>query len=132
MTALSQLNQVCNIFMTPVKNQITHTIVNTGDWKDCTVNLPYNGKYQVGHFTLSHEFMIQYMNLLHNISITNDVIQAHCTTAADTIMYMEHYGIIDNSILLKMRQMVKKPKFGFVVYRDKNVITGIVKDSDNG
>lgn len=116
--------------ITQSENHITHTKVKAGDWIHDSLRLPYYGKYQVGRFTLSNEFMIQYMKVIHNISIASNETQSDYMTAPDTIIYMEHYGIIDSSTLTQMREIVKRPKKGFSVLRENNLITGIYKDND--
>ena len=104
--------------------------VNPGDWKDYEQGSYYMGKYKVGCFTLSYEFMVQYMNLIHRIPTDINKSQNNVTNES-SVMYMQHYGIIDDSILLKMREMVKQPKNGFSVFREKNIITGIYRDTNH-
>jgi len=104
--------------------------VRPGDWKDYEQGSSYMGKYKVGRFTLSYEFMVQYMNLIHRIPADINDAQNNVTNE-NSVMYMEHYGIIDNSILLKMREMVKQPKNGFSVFREKNIIIGIYRDTNH-
>lgn len=109
--------------------------VNTGDWECNDSNVCYRGKYTVGTFSLGYTFMLQYMHLIHNLPIEIDDIQdefSNFTTLENTIMYMEHYGIIDNAILMNMRNMVKNPQNGFIVWRIENTITGICKDNTDG
>lgn len=104
------------------------TKVNPGDWKGNSSDLPYKGKYQVGRFTLGHEFMIQYMNIIHGVPIDINSSQINEATE-NAVMCMQHYDIIDNSVLLKMREMVKQPENGYSVFHENNVITGIYRDT---
>jgi hypothetical protein len=106
------------------------TKVNPGDWKDNSSDLQYKGKYQVGRFTLSDDFMIQYMNIIHGVPMDIDSVQAN-EPNENIVMYMQHYDVIDKSTLLEMREMVKQPKHGFSVYQEKNVITGIYRDTNH-
>lgn len=104
--------------------------VTSGDWKDNDLDICYKGRYIVGHFILSYGFMLQYMDVVHDIPSSICSIQ-NLTTAEEIIMYMEHYAIIDNNVLLNMRRMVKNPKEGFIVLRKGNVIMCIYKDNNN-
>ncbi|MFD3226655.1 hypothetical protein [Rahnella aceris] len=114
--------------MTKIILSNRQTRVKTGDWKNNDSGLPYIGKYRVGCFTLSYDFMVQYMNLIHS---TPTVINSdQCNTSNEnTVTYMQHYGIIDNRILLNMREMVKRPQDGFIVVQEKNLVTGIYRDN---
>lgn len=108
----------------------TQIRVSPGDWKHNKSVLPYMGKYQVGCFTLGCEFMIQYMNLVH--CIPTDINNApNNMTNENAVMYMQQCDIIDNRILSQMREMVKKPKNGFSVFRENNVITQICRDTNH-
>ena len=102
--------------------------VNPGDWKGNSSDLPYKGKYQVGRFTLGYEFMIQYMNIIHGVPIDIKSGQANEATE-NAVMCMQCYDIIDNSVLMKMREMVKLPENGYSVFRESNVITGIYRET---
>ncbi|MFS7382900.1 hypothetical protein AB6870_12555 [Rahnella inusitata] len=105
----------------------TKARVKEGDWKTGGSKLPFTGKYNVGRFTLSYKFMVQYMTLIHRFPVCIDDLKVN--SSEDSIMYMEHYGIIDNSILLNMREMVKKPRNGFIILRERDVITGVYKEN---
>lgn len=104
--------------------------VNSGDWKNTEPGLLYMGKYQIGRFKLGNDFMVQYMKLIHHTSIDIDYEQDNATNEYP-VMYMQHHGIIDNSILMQMREMVKNPKVGFSVFQKNNVITEIHRDMNN-
>lgn len=108
----------------------TQIIVTPGEWKENESDLPYKGKYQVGRFTLGYNFMIQYMNIIHGIPINTDNTQDN-TNNENAVMHMQHHGIIDNKTLLKMRDMVKKPRNGFFVVRENNVIIGVCRDMNH-
>lgn len=109
--------------------------VNQGDWNSNGATSLYMGKYQVGRYKMSNEFILQYMQLIHKFADNN-----HASRHDDldilipdvAVIYMEHYGIIDKRILLNMRDMIKSPKNGFVVVRQDDVITGIYKDDNHG
>lgn len=109
--------------------------VYAGDWKGDGLNLFYRGKYAVGNFKMGESFMLDYMRLFHNqhVSIGNIPNSTqNFATSEDAIMNMEYYGIIDNRILIDMREMVKVPKYGYVVTRCNNVIISIYKEVFNG
>ncbi|WP_034458603.1 hypothetical protein [Buttiauxella noackiae] len=108
----------------------TQIRVNPGDWKNTEPGLLYMGKYQVGRFKMGNNFMIQYMKLIHHTSIVIGHEQDN-TTNEYVVMYMQHHGIIDNSILMQMREMVKNPKVGFSVFQRNNVVTAIYRDMNN-
>lgn len=108
----------------------TQIRVNPGDWKHTEPSLLYMGKYQVGRFKLGNDYMVQYMKLIHHTSIDIGHEQDNPTNEY-TVMYMQHNGIIDNSTLMQMREMVKNPKAGFSVFQKNNVITAIYRDINN-
>ncbi|MCT4701172.1 hypothetical protein MUA02_04575 [Enterobacteriaceae bacterium H20N1] len=111
------------------------TLVNTGDWRSCDSDLPYRGKYNVGRYTMGYDFMFQYMHIVHNLPISLDNYRDDTSALSSTenaIAYLEHYGIIDNTVLVNMRNMIKHPKDGFIILQRENVITGIYKDNYHG
>lgn len=121
------MKHIGNMKMTQDTFHNAQARVKEGDWKTGGSKLPFTGKYNVGRFTLSYKFMIQYMKLIHNFPTGIDDLKDNSNE--DSIMYMEHYGIIENSILLNMREMVKKPPNGYIILRERDVITGIYKEN---
>lgn len=108
----------------------TQIRVNSGDWKNTGSELAYMGKYQVGCFTLSYGFMIQYMHIVHHVPIDINRTSNNMNDE-NIVMSMQQYDIIDNHILSQMREMIKKPKHGFSIFRENNLITGIYRDNNH-
>lgn len=109
--------------------------VNQGDWNSNGATSLYTGKYHVGRYKMSNEFILQYMQAIHKFSDNNHIPQhddLDILGPDDAVIYMEHYDIIDKRILLEMRDMIKSPKNGFIVLRQDDIITGIYKDNNHG
>lgn len=108
--------------------------VNQGDWNSNGATSLYKGKYHVGRYKMSNEFILQYMQVIHKFS-DNNYTSRHddldILIPDNAVVYMEHYDIIDKRILLNMRDMIKSPQNGFVVVRQDDVITGIYKDDNH-
>ncbi|MBR7282020.1 hypothetical protein G3W13_26795, partial [Klebsiella pneumoniae] len=77
-----------------------------------------NGKYQVGPFTLTYEFIVKYMALIHKTEIPESWLTDNGTSLDERrVLYMEASDILTKDIVREIRKTVKSPQDQLQVYR---------------
>ncbi len=57
--------------------------LNKDEWQKLPAGHFYNGKYQVGPFTLTYEFIVKYMALIHKTEIPESWLTDNGTSLSD-------------------------------------------------
>ncbi len=92
--------------------------VNEGDWSKYPTAMPYHGKYRVGRFLLTNQFIVSYMSLIHDIIIDEKTLGNYKKINDDNIVsYMEASDILTKKIMQSMRKIIKSPPDGMAIYR---------------
>lgn len=104
-------------------------LVLKNDWVTSTSGHTYNGKYTVGRFHLTDEFIVEYMKLIHGVEILDSWVSNSFTNISNTdtrkIMYMVSCDILSKDIMNEIRNAVKSPSKGVKIYRSGERIVKI-------
>lgn len=96
-------------------------LVLENDWVTSTSGHTYKGKYTVGRFHLSDEFIVEYMKLIHGVEIPDSLVNNSFTNISNTdtrkVMYMDSCDILSKDIMNEIRNAVKSPSEGVKIYR---------------
>ncbi|HDR2683263.1 TPA: hypothetical protein QCJ52_001150 [Enterobacter ludwigii] len=105
------------------------TLVLKNDWIASSSGNTYTGKYTVGRFHLTDEFIIEYMKLIHGIEIPDSWVSSCFTNISDIdtrkVMYMEGCDMLTIDTMNEIRNAVKYPSEDVKVYRNGNNVTKI-------
>ncbi|MEH4701609.1 hypothetical protein PO345_05775, partial [Klebsiella pneumoniae] len=64
--------------------------LNKDEWQKLPAGHFYNGKYQVGPFTITYEFIVKYMALIHKTEIPESWLTDNGTSLDERrVLYME-------------------------------------------
>ncbi|HBQ2218697.1 TPA: hypothetical protein L7O76_000178 [Klebsiella pneumoniae] len=92
--------------------------LNKDEWQKLPAGHFYNGKYQVGPFTLTYGFIVKYMALIHKTEIPESWLTDNGTSLDERrVLYMEASDILTKDIVREMRKTVKSPQDQLQVYR---------------
>lgn len=84
-----------------------------------SVNI-YRGKYTVGRFHLADTFILEYMKVIHGIEIPDSWVSNYFPNIPDIdnrkIIYMECCDILSIDTINEIRNVVKSPPSGLILY----------------
>jgi len=104
-------------------------LVLENDWVNSTSGHTYKGKYTVGRFHLSDEFIVEYMKLIHGVEIPDSLVNNSFTNISNTdtrkVMYMDSCDILSKDIMNEIRNAVKSPSERVKIYRSGEHIVKI-------
>jgi len=104
-------------------------LVLKNDWVTSTYGHTYSGKYTVGRFHLTDEFIVEYMKLIHGVEIPDSWVSNSFTNISNTdtrkVMYMDSCDILSKDIMNKIRNAVKFPPGDVKIYRNGNHVVKI-------
>ena len=97
--------------------------LNKDEWQKLPAGHFYNGKYQIGPFTLTYEFIVKYMTLIHKTEIPESWLTDNGTSLDERrVLYMEASDILTKDIVREIQKTVKSPQDQLQVYRRNDQI----------
>ncbi len=99
------------------------------EWLESSLGKCYHGKYTIGRFHLTDEFIVKYMMLVHGVDIPSSWVSNSFTNIPDIdsrkIMYMECSDLLSNDTMNEIRKAVKSPPANMRLYRNRDQVTHI-------
>ena len=81
--------------------------LNKDEWQKLPAGHFYNGKYQVGPFTITYEFIVKYMALIHKTEIPESWLTDNGTSLDECLLFMvslHHFRTMTQKLqILKQR-----------------------------
>ncbi|MEG9731266.1 hypothetical protein [Enterobacter asburiae] len=107
----------------------TLALVLKNDWVTSTSSHTYKGKYKVGRFHLTDEFIVEYMKLIHGVEILDSWVSNSFTNIYNTdtrkVMYMDSCDMLSKEKMNEIRNAVKSPPDDVKIYRSGNHVINI-------
>lgn len=112
-------------------------LVLENDWVTSTSGHSYKGKYTVGRFHLSDEFIVEYMKLIHGVEVLDSWVSDSFTNISNTdtrkVMYMDSCDMLSKETMNEIRNAVKYPPNDVKIYRNgKRVVKIEIVEERNG